>query len=66
MLVLYKWFNCYLDLLNVILKELVDKMFVIGIEVEGIMVLEEGLKKIVVGEVKECVLYLDFDYFFIC
>ena len=30
-------------------------MSVTGIEVEGVAVPEEGLKKIVVGEVKECV-----------
>lgn len=41
-------------------------MFVIGIEVEGVVVFEEGLKKIVVGEVKECVFYLNFDYLLIC
>ena len=55
MLVSYKWLNRYVDLSNVTPKELADKMSVTGIEVEGVTVPEEGLKKIVVGEVKECV-----------
>ena len=45
MLVSYKWLNRYLDLSNVTPKELADKMSVTGIEVEGITVPEEGLKK---------------------
>ena len=47
-------------------KELADKMSVTGIEVEGITVPEEGLKKIVVGEVKECVPHPDSDHLSIC
>jgi phenylalanyl-tRNA synthetase beta chain len=54
MLVSYKWLNQYVDLSGITAKELADKMSVTGIEVEGITVPEEGLKKIVVGEVKEC------------
>ena len=53
MLVSYKWLNRCVDLSNVTPKELADKMSVTGIEVEGVTVPEEGLKKIVVGEVKE-------------
>ena len=45
MLVSYKWLNKYLDLSAVTPKELADKMSVTGIEVEGITVPEEGLKK---------------------
>ncbi len=45
MLVSYKWLNRYVDLSNVTPKELADKMSVTGIEVEGITVPEEGLKK---------------------
>lgn len=45
MLVSYKWLNRYVDLSNVAPKELADKMSVTGIEVEGIAVPEEGLKK---------------------
>ncbi len=47
-------------------KELADKMSVTGIEVEGITVPEEGLKKIVVGEVMECVPHPDSDHLSIC
>lgn len=66
MLVSYKWLNRYVDLSNVTPKELADKMSVTGIEVEGITVPEEGLKKIVVGEVKECVPHPDSDHLSIC
>lgn len=66
MLVSYKWLNKYLDLSAVTPKELSDKMSVTGIEVEGITVPEEGLKKIVVGEVKECVPHPDSDHLSIC
>lgn len=45
MLVSYKWLNRYVDLSNVTPKELADKMSVTGIEVEGVTVPEEGLKK---------------------
>ena len=54
MLVSYKWLNDYLDLSEISPNELADKMSVTGIEVEGIEVPAAGLKKIVVGEVKEC------------
>lgn len=66
MLVSYKWLNKYLDLSAVSPKELADKMSVTGIEVEGITVPQEGLKKIVVGEVKECVPHPDSDHLSIC
>lgn len=66
MLVSYKWLNKYLDLSAVTPKELADKISVTGIEVEGITVPEEGLKKIVVGEVKECVPHPDSDHLSIC
>lgn len=66
MLVSYKWLNQYVDLSAVTPQELADKMSVTGIEVEGIEVPEEGLKKIVVGEVKECVPHPDSDHLSIC
>lgn len=66
MLVSYKWLNRYVDLSDVTPKELADKMSVTGIEVEGITVPEEGLKKIVVGEVKECIPHPDSDHLSIC
>ena len=66
MLVSYKWLNEYLDLSAVTPKELADKMSVTGIEVEGINVPEEGLKKIVVGEVVACEPHPDSDHLSIC
>ncbi|WP_313537793.1 phenylalanine--tRNA ligase subunit beta [Enterococcus sp.] len=66
MLVSYKWLNEYLDLSAITPKELADKMSVTGIEVEGIDVPEEGLKKIVVGEVTACEPHPDSDHLSIC
>lgn len=66
MLVSYKWLNEYLDLSEITPKELADKMSVTGIEVEGIDVPEEGLKKIVVGEVTDCRPHPDSDHLSIC
>lgn len=66
MLVSYKWLNEYLDLSAITPKELADKMSVTGIEVEGIDVPEEGLKKIVVGEVTACEPLPDSDHLSIC
>ncbi|MDR0921887.1 MAG: phenylalanine--tRNA ligase subunit beta [Lactobacillales bacterium] len=66
MLVSYKWLSEYLDLTAIKPKELADKMSLTGIEVEGTEVLSAGLKKIVVGEVKECVDHPDSDHLHIC
>ncbi|MGX7243455.1 phenylalanine--tRNA ligase subunit beta [Enterococcus quebecensis] len=66
MLVSYKWLSEYLDLSKISAKELSDQMSLTGIEVEGVEVPEEGLKKIVVGEVKECVPHPDSDHLSIC
>lgn len=66
MLVSYKWLSEYLDLSEISAKELSDQMSLTGIEVEGIEVPEEGLKKIVVGEVKECVPHPNSDHLSIC
>lgn len=66
MLVSYKWLNEYLDLSMVSAQELADKMSVTGIEVEAVEVPAEGLKKIVVGEVVECVDHPDSDHLHIC
>ena len=66
MLVSYKWLNQYLDLSGIAPQELADKMSVTGIEVEGVEVPEAGLKKIVVGEVVECVDHPDSDHLHIC
>lgn len=66
MLVSYKWLNKYVDLSAVSPKELADKMSVTGIEVEGVEVPAEGLKKIVVGDVKECIPHPNSDHLSIC
>ncbi|MFV0560796.1 MAG: phenylalanine--tRNA ligase subunit beta [Enterococcus sp.] len=66
MLVSYKWLNQYVDLTGITPQEIADKMSVTGIEVEGVTVPEDGLKKIVVGEVKECVPHPDSDHLSIC
>lgn len=66
MLVSYKWLSEYLDLSKISAKELSDQMSLTGIEVEGVEVPEEGLKKIVVGEVKECIPHPNSDHLSIC
>lgn len=66
MLVSYKWLNEYLDLTQISPQELGDKMSVTGIEVEGIEVPAEGLKKIVVGKVEKCVPHPNSDHLSIC
>ncbi|WEG72681.1 phenylalanine--tRNA ligase subunit beta [Vagococcus intermedius] len=66
MLVSYKWLNEMLDLSQVSAEELADKMSRTGIEVEEVKIPEQGLKKIVVGDVKECVPHPDSDHLSIC
>lgn len=66
MLVSYKWLNEYVALDGLTPNDLADKMSVTGIEVEGVTVLEEGLKKIVVGHVVECIDHPDSDHLHIC
>ena len=66
MLVSYKWLNEYLDLSKVTAKELADQMSLTGIEVEAVTRPMDGMKKIVVGEVKECVPHPDSDHLSIC
>lgn len=53
MLVSYKWLEDYLDLSQITALDLADKMSRTGIEVEEVNVAKDGLKKIVVGHVKE-------------
>ncbi|MHC5248049.1 phenylalanine--tRNA ligase subunit beta [Enterococcus sp. LJL90] len=66
MLVSYKWLGEYLDLSNISAKDLETQMSLTGIEVEGVELPAEGLKKIVVGEVKECIPHPDSDHLSIC
>ena len=66
MLVSYKWLKQLVDLEGISPLELSDKMSRSGIEVEDVVVPEEGLKKIVVGDVKKCVPHPDSDHLSIC
>ena len=66
MLVSYKWLSEFIDLASVSPKSLADQLSLTGIEVEGIQFPKEGLKKIVVGEVIECVDHPDSDHLHIC
>lgn len=66
MLVSYKWLNEYLDLSGVSATDLADQLSLTGIEVEAVEVPEEGLKKIVVGEVIECIPHPDSDHLSVC
>jgi phenylalanyl-tRNA synthetase beta chain len=53
MLVSYKWLQDYVDLSGITAKELAEKITKSGIEVEGVEVLNEGIKGVVVGYVLE-------------
>ncbi|WP_141431979.1 phenylalanine--tRNA ligase subunit beta [Bacillus sp. 03113] len=53
MFVSYKWLQDYVDLSGVTAAELADKITKSGIEVEGIEVLNEGIKGVVIGHVLE-------------
>lgn len=66
MLVSYKWLQDFLDLSKTTAIELADKMSRTGIEVEEVNTLQEGLKKIVVGYVKECKKHENSDHLSVC
>ncbi|MBD8068914.1 phenylalanine--tRNA ligase subunit beta [Bacillus sp. PS06] len=53
MFVSYKWLSEYVDLTGVSASELADLITKSGIEVEGVEVLGEGIKNVVVGHVLE-------------
>ncbi|MCM3215125.1 phenylalanine--tRNA ligase subunit beta [Niallia taxi] len=53
MLVSYKWLQEYIDLNDITPEELADRITRSGIEVEGVEVLNEGMKNIVIGHVLE-------------
>ncbi len=53
MFVSYKWLQDYVDLTGVSAAELAEKITKSGIEVEGVEVLNEGVKGVVVGHVLE-------------
>ncbi|MFS8630977.1 MAG: hypothetical protein LOD92_07460, partial [Bacillales bacterium] len=54
MLVSYKWLQEYVDLTGVSPDELAEMITRSGIEVDGVTVLNEGMKGLVVGHVLEC------------
>ena len=53
MFVSYRWLQDYVDLTGVTAEELAEKITKSGIEVEGVKVLNEGIKGVVIGYVKE-------------
>jgi phenylalanyl-tRNA synthetase beta chain len=53
MFVSYKWLQDYVDLNGITAQELAEKITKSGIEVEGVEVLNEGIKGVVVGYVLE-------------
>jgi phenylalanyl-tRNA synthetase beta chain len=53
MLVSYKWLQDYVDLTGVTAEELAEKITKSGIEVEGVDVLNEGIKGVVIGHILE-------------
>ncbi|WP_077214188.1 phenylalanine--tRNA ligase subunit beta [Bacillus dakarensis] len=53
MFVSYKWLQEYVDLTGVTADELAEKITKSGIEVEGVEVLNEGIKGVVIGHVLE-------------
>lgn len=53
MFVSYKWLQDYVDLSGVTATELAEKITKSGIEVEGVEVLNEGLKGVVIGYILE-------------
>ncbi|UTI42015.1 phenylalanine--tRNA ligase subunit beta [Niallia sp. RD1] len=53
MLVSYNWLNEYVDLNGISPDELAEKITKSGIEVEGVEILDEGIKNVVIGYVVE-------------
>jgi len=66
MFVSYKWLSEYVDLSGITAEELADKITKSGIEVEGVELLGDGIKNIVVGHVLECNQHPDADKLNIC
>lgn len=54
MFVSYRWLQEYVDIQDVTAQELADEITKSGIEVEGVEVLNKGVKGVVVGHVLEC------------
>ncbi|WP_102691114.1 phenylalanine--tRNA ligase subunit beta [Rummeliibacillus pycnus] len=66
MLVSLKWLSQYVDLQGLEPEVLAEKITRSGIEVEGVHHLSDGLKKIMVGQIKELRKHPDSDHLNIC
>lgn len=66
MLVSYKWLQELIDIEHVSVDELADKLSRTGIEVEEVNRAADGLKKLVVGDVRECVPHANSDHLSVC
>lgn len=66
MFVSYKWLQDYVDLSGISASELAEKITRSGIEVEGVEVLNESLKGVVIGSILECVEHPNSDHMHIC
>ncbi|EDL63434.1 phenylalanine--tRNA ligase subunit beta [Bacillus sp. SG-1] len=61
MFVSYKWLQDYVDLSGITPEDLAEKITRSGIEVEGVEVIGNGVKNVVVGHVLECEPHPDAD-----
>lgn len=66
MLISFEWLKEFINLEGITPEDLADKMSRTGIEVEDVVRPSDGLKKIVVGEVVECVDHPNSDHLHIC
>lgn len=66
MLVSYKWLQDYVDVSDVSARDIAEKMTRGGIEIDFVHKLNEGLKNVVVGYVKECSQHPNADKLNVC
>lgn len=66
MLISYEWLKDFVNLDDITPEQLADKMSRTGIEVEEVKRPSDGLKKIVVGEVVDCIDHPNSDHLHIC
>lgn len=66
MLISFEWLKEFVDLTDITPEQLADKMSRTGIEVEDVTRPSDGLKKIVVGEVVDCIDHPNSDHLHIC
>lgn len=60
-----KWLSQYMDLSDISVEELADKMTTAGLEVEGLHPMAQGTN-LTIGYVKECIDHPDSDHLHIC